>query len=276
MLLTSFNFKGKQVLQATVRDITERKKMEELRLENERLVQANQVKADFLAVMSHELRTPLNAVLGFSTLLKQKVAGELNEKQERYVDNILTGGKRQLTLIDMILDMTRLEAGKLDLIIEKINVPDAIKDVLNLVKQQAQEHKVTVKTELDLALENIYTDEQRFKLIMFNLLDNAVKFSKPEGGNVVISSKKEGDMAKFSVSDNGIGISEEHAGKLFVSFKQIDSGIARKYGGLGLGLAIAKQLVELHGGTITVESKSGEGSTFTFSIPIEAKKTHKK
>ncbi|MDD5615643.1 MAG: PAS domain S-box protein [Candidatus Methanoperedens sp.] len=268
VLLTAFKFKGKPVLQATVRDITERKKMEALRLENERLVQANQVKAEFLAVMSHELRTPMNAILGFSTLLKQKIVGGLNEKQEKYVDNIITGGKHQINLIDMILDMTKLEAGKLELTTKKIFVPDAIKDVLILVKQQAEEHKVIIKTEIDPALDNIYADEQRFKIILFNLLDNAVKFSKPEGGEVIISSKKEGNMAKFSVFDTGIGISEEKVGSIFRSFQQVDTGLSRKYGGVGLGLAITKQLIELHGGTITVESKLGIGSTFTFILPV--------
>lgn len=268
-----FNYHGKPAMYGVFQDITERKNVEQIRHENEQLISANRIKNDFLATMSHEFRTPLNAVLGFSELLKQKIAGGLNEKQERYVDNILKGGKLQLNLIDMLLDMTRLEAGKLELIIKKIYVPDAIKDVLILVKQRSEEHKVTLRTEIDPALENIFADEQRFKLIMFNLLDNAVKFIKPEGGNVVISSKKEGNMAKFSVSDNGIGISAENLGKLFLSFKQVDSGISRKYGGIGLGLAITKQLVELHGGTITVDSKFGEGSTFTFSIPLEAKKT---
>ncbi|VVB84727.1 Methyl sulfide methyltransferase-associated sensor [uncultured archaeon] len=259
-----------------IRDITEHKKAEELRLENERLVLANIAKSEFLDTMSHELRTPLNSVIGFAMLLKQKVAGNLNVKQEKYVDNILAGGMHQLNLVDMILDVTSLEAGKLELNIKKISVPDTIQQVLNLIMEQAAQLNVTVKNEIDPALDYIYADEKMFRHILFNLLDNAVKFSKPEGGIVTITCRKADNMARFSVSDTGIGIREEDMDKLFRTFQQVDTGSTRKYGGTGIGLAIAKQLVELHGGTITAESRVGEGSTFTFTLPVGQKQREKK
>ncbi len=254
------------------RDITELKHAEILRLENERLILANRAKSEFLAIMSHELRTPLNAVIGFSELMKAKKAGELNEKQERYTDNILTSGKHLLTMINEILDLTRVESGKIELAIEKIAMPDAINETLNLLKATAETRNVILKKEIDPQLDYIEADRQRFKQILFNLVSNAVKFSKPEGGIVTVTAKKEENMAKISVSDTGIGIKEEDLGKLFQPFLQLDMSFSRKYGGTGLGLAISKQLVELQGGKIRAESKYGVGSTFTFLLPLKAKK----
>lgn len=253
-------------------DITERKRAEEIHLENLRLEAADKAKSEFLANMSHELRTPLNAILGFSELMKQGVSGKLNEKEERFIDNIHSSGAFLLTLINDILDLSKVEAGKVELVIDKMSVPVTIKETLTLIKEKATKHNVTLKTECDPAVEFIEADKQRFKQILFNLLGNAVKFSKPEGGTVTITAKKEGDMAKFYVSDTGIGIKEENMVKLFHKFEQIEPDITRKYEGTGLGLAISKQLVELHGGNIWAESKYGEGSTFTFILPIKGKK----
>jgi PAS domain S-box-containing protein len=253
-------------------DVTDRKKAEEVRIENMRLVCATRTKSDFLANMSHELRTPLNAVIGFSQLLKDEKSGELNEKQERYVDNVLSGSKFLLDLINDILDLSKIEAGKIELVVENIHIEVVINETLRLIKEMAASHNVILKKELDPALEVIEADRLRFKQVMFNLLNNAIKFSKPEGGIVTIETKMDGDMATFSVSDNGIGIKEENIEKLFNEFEQLDTGITKKYGGSGLGLAISKKLVELHEGRIMVESKYGEGTTFTFSLPIKAKK----
>jgi len=266
------SFQGKLEMYGVFKDITERKKAEELRLENERLALASRAKSEFLSVMSHELRTPMNAVIGFSELLKGKAVGELNERQEHFIDNVLKSGKRQLSLIEKILDMTLIEANKLELTIEKMPVTETIEETLDLIKPSAASRNVLVKKELDPEPGFIMADRKRFKQILSNLLDNAVKFSKPEGGTVTVTSKKEGDMAKFSVSDTGIGIKEEDIGKLFKMFQQVDMGTSRKYGGTGIGLAITKQLVELHGGRIMVESKYGKGSTFTFALPLEAKR----
>ncbi len=266
------SYRGKIASMGTIKDITELKKAEELRLENERLVLANRAKSEFLSTMSHELRTPLNVVLGFSELLKQKTFGELNEKQKNFVDNIVTGGKNLLNVISDILDMTGIEAEKLELVTEKISVPEAIKEALAPIKEVAAKRNIVIRTDCDPALDFIEADKKRFNQILSNLLNNAVKFSKPEGGTVTITARKEGDMAKLSVSDTGIGIKEDDLGGLFIPFRQIESGMSRRYGGTGLGLAITKQLVELHGGTIKAESKFGEGSIFTFLLPIEAKK----
>jgi len=248
-------------------DITERKQAEEIRLENERLAYANQAKSEFLASMSHDLRTPLNAIIGFSELLKQKMPGELNEKQEHFVDNVLSSSKHLLALIGDILDIAKIEAGKMELAIEEISVPSVTDDVLTLIKEKAAKHKVILNKEFDPRLDVINADKTKFKQILFNLLDNAVKFSKEEGGTVTITTKKTDDMAEISVSDTGVGIKKEDMGKLFTKFQQLEIG--RKLGGTGLGLAITKQLVELHGGKIRVESRYGEGSTFTFLLPLK-------
>ncbi|HEX7575749.1 MAG TPA: PAS domain S-box protein, partial [Candidatus Methanoperedens sp.] len=257
---------------STDKDITERMKAEEEHLENKRLEAADKAKSEFLANMSHELRTPLNASIGFSELLKLGNAGELNEKQKHYADNILTSSQFLLSLINDILDLSKIEAGKIELFRDRMSVPETIKETLSLIKEKAMKHKVLLKTEFDPELEFIEADKQRFKQILFNLLSNAVKFSKEERGTVTITAKKEGDMAQISISDTGIGIKEENIGRLFHKFEQLEKGISKKYGGTGLGLDITKHLVELHKGKIWVKSRYGEGSTFTFLLPIEVKK----
>ncbi len=250
------------------RNITGIKRAEEIRLENIRLTLAGKAKSEFLANMSHELRTPLNSIIGFSELMVQKIPGELNEKQEHYVKNVIKSGKHLLGLINDILDLSSVEAGKIELVIERISVAETINETLNLIKEKASKHGITINKELDLQLEFIDADRQRVKQVLFNLLSNAVKFSKPEGGTVTIKIKKEDDLAAFTVSDTGIGIRDEDMDKLFKEFEQLDTGITRKYGGTGLGLAISKKLVELHGGKIKAESEYGKGSTFTFYLPI--------
>ena len=263
--------KGKRIAQGIFRDITERKYVDKLRFENERLVYANKAKNDFLSNMSHELRTPLNAVIGFSELLKMNTIGNLNEKQEGYVDNIRYGGKHLLNIISDILDLSKLDAGKMELVIENISVPETLNQTIVMVKETAKKNTVTLKKELAPELEFIEADKQRLIQIIFNLMSNAIKFNK-KGGTVTVTTQREGDMAKFSVSDTGIGIKEEDKCKLFTNFEQLDSGISKKYGGTGLGLAITKKLVELHGGNIWIDSEFGAGSTFNFTLPIKAKK----
>lgn len=261
---------------ATMEDITQIKRAEDIRFEKERLEFANRAKSEFLATMSHELRTPLNSIIGFSELLNEGMYGELNEKQAHYINNVLTSSKFLLDLINDILDLSKVEAGKIELVKEKISVPGTIGETLILIKEKASTHNVVINPVFDPQLDVIDADKQRFKQILFNLLSNAIKFSKKEGGTVTIATKKEGDMAKISVSDTGIGIREEDLGKLFHEFCQVSPDISNKYGGTGLGLAITRRLVELHGGSIEVESKYGEGSTFTFTLPLFSKEQEKK
>ncbi len=264
-----------------VRDITDRKRAEEMhleniRLENERLMYASRAKSEFLAIMSHELRTPLNSIIGFSELLKRRASLEPGGKHDKYVDNIILSGKHLLNLINDILDLTKIEVGKMDLLIEEVNVPQAIDETINLIKVTADRRNVVINREIAPQLNIIEADKKRFRQILFNLLSNAVKFSKEDGGIVTIKAIMVEDMAEFSVSDTGIGISEKDLEKTFMAFQQLDSGISRKFGGTGLGLTITKQFVEMHGGKIRAESKYGEGSTFTFSLPLKAKKKENK
>ncbi|MDO8725788.1 MAG: PAS domain S-box protein [Candidatus Methanoperedens sp.] len=255
-----------------IHDLTEHKKSEQVNIENQRLVYASQAKSDFLANMSHELRTPLNSILGFSELLMGKLPGELNEKQVHYLENVITSGKFLLNLINDILDLSKVEAGKMELVIEKLSVSQVLNETINLIKEKAMHHNIILKNDFDPDLDFIVADKKRFKQILFNLLSNSIKFSKKEGGTITIRSEKNCDMAKFSVSDTGIGIKKEQMGGLFHTFEQLDSGITKNYGGTGLGLAISKKLVELHGGKIYAQSEYGEGSTFTFTLPLKQKK----
>ncbi|MCG2738536.1 MAG: PAS domain S-box protein, partial [Candidatus Methanoperedenaceae archaeon] len=257
-------------LSCVIRDITERKRAEEIESENMRLAIVIKAKSELLPAISHDLGTPLNAMIGFSELLKQEIPGKLNDKQKMYLENILTSSKRMLDIVDDVHDLGRAETGKIGLETEKISVPDILDETIGLFKDNAAKRNVAFKKETDPELEFIETDRKRFRQVVLNLLSNAVKYSKPEGGTVTITAKKQGVLAKFAVIDNGIGIKEENLGKLFLPFEQLDLGIASKYGSTGLGLVITKKLIELQGGEISVKSKYGEGSTFTFTLPISA------
>ena len=248
-----------------------KRKIEKMCLENEALIQTNKTKSEFMMAMSHELRTPLNSIIGFSELLKKKNFGELNEIQEKYIDNILLSGKNLLMIINDILDLSTMESDKIDLSIEKMSIADVLNESIDIIKDIALQKKIPVITEIDPGSDVIEADRNRIKQVLFNILSNALKFSKPQG-SVTITVRKEGDMAQVSVSDTGIGIKEEDIGKLFKEFEQIDKGASRQYGGTGLGLVISKKLLELHGGRIWVKSKYGEGSTFSFSLPLNGKK----
>ncbi|MFZ3166327.1 MAG: CHASE4 domain-containing protein [Candidatus Methanoperedens sp.] len=250
-------------------DITLRKRAEELRLENERLEIASKTKSEFLASMSHELRTPLNAIIGFSEIMITGIGGNLNEAQKGYVKDIHNAGQHLLVIIDDILDLSKVEAGKMELVIEKFSVHELLEETITLIKNKAMKHNINIIRDIDSQLELIEGDKQKIKQVLFNLLSNAMKFIKEDGGTITMSVKKMDDTVMFSVSDTGIGIEKKNMDKLFKEFQQLNSGITRKYGGTGLGLAISKKLVELHGGKISVKSIYGEGSTFTFSIPIQ-------
>lgn len=242
---------------------------------------ASRAKSDFLANMSHELRTPLNAVIGFSEILEDRLFGALNERQLEYVKNIATSGKHLLSLINDILDLSKVEAGKLELELSSLSLADAIASSLNLLREKALKHNVTLS--MEIAPEGgfvIDADERKFKQILFNLLSNAVKFT-PEGGDVRVRARvvqkpgpgtgdgqESAPFAEISVADTGIGIKPEDMDKLFKPFSQIETDYTRNYKGTGLGLAITKRLVQLHGGSIGAESEFGKGSVFTFTLPI--------
>jgi signal transduction histidine kinase len=255
-----------------IEDITERKKIEELRLENERLISASKARSEFLTIMSHELRTPLTSIIGYSIILEGKTQGELNEKQRFFVDNILKSSKHLLDLINTFLELAKTESGKQKMFFEEIFVPDSINEIFKLIKENANDHNIILREKIDPEMVSIWADRRALKQILFNLLNNAIKFSKKEGGVITVSTERENDMVKISVADTGIGIKEEDLPRLFQKFEQLDSGISRKYEGTGLGLAITKELVQMHGGKIWVESKYGQGSNFIFVLPIEGNK----
>lgn len=230
---------------------------------------ANRAKSDFLANMSHELRTPLNSILGFSELLMSGITGDLTPEQKEQVGYISSSGKHLLNLIDDILDLSKVEAGKQELELSAVSIKDVLSSSIIMLREKAMKHNIKLSLEIgpDADIE-IEADERKLKQIVFNLLSNAVKFT-PDGGSVFVRAKRDGDFMKFSVLDTGIGIKQEEMAILFQPFHQLESAYTKKYEGTGLGLALTKRLVELHGGRIWAESEFGKGSVFTFVIPIK-------
>jgi len=227
---------------------------------------ANRHKSEFLANMSHELRTPLNAIIGFSEVLQEKLFGELNEKQAEYTDDILTSGRHLLSLINEILDLSKVEAGRMELEPSTFDLPLAIENARIFVRERATKHGINLDVNIDERLGDYVGDERKIKQILLNLLSNAVKFT-PEGGRISITANKTDNGAEISVSDTGIGIAPEDRAKIFEEFRQVGGDYAHKTEGTGLGLTLAKKFVELHGGKIWVESEVGKGSTFSFTLP---------
>jgi signal transduction histidine kinase len=227
---------------------------------------ANRHKSEFLANMSHELRTPLNAIIGFSEVLQERLFGELNEKQAEYTDDILSSGRHLLSLINEILDLSKVEAGRMELEVTTFDLPLAIDNARTFVRERATKHGINLEVSVDERLGDYVGDERKIKQILLNLLSNAVKFT-PEGGRIGINARKADSSVEISVSDTGIGISPEDQAKIFEEFRQVGTDYAHKTEGTGLGLTLAKKFVELHGGKIWVESELGKGSTFTFTLP---------
>jgi len=228
---------------------------------------ANRNKSEFLANMSHELRTPLNAIMGFSEALDERYFGELNEKQTEYVKDIHSSGKHLLSLINDILDLSKIEAGRMELEIAEFDLPAALADASALVRERAHRLGISLELEVDPALGTVRADERKFKQIMLNLLSNAVKFT-PEGGAVCVRSRLNGAMVEVGVSDTGSGIAPQDQSAVFEEFRQVGSDSGRKAEGTGLGLPLAKRFIELHGGAIRLESALGKGSTFSFTLPV--------
>jgi signal transduction histidine kinase len=239
----------------------------ELQLANDEIRTASQMKSQFLAHMSHELRTPLNAVIGFSEILEDETFGPLNEKQDRYVANILTSSRHLLNLINDILDLAKVESGKMDLNLDQFLIGDCLAQVSDVVLPLARDKEIEVQSHIEEDLGPVDADEGRFRQVLYNLLSNAIKFT-PDGGRVDVRAYRNQEGAiEVVVSDTGIGIKDEHQEMIFSEFRQVDESYARRYEGTGLGLALTRRLVELHGGHISVESVEGQGSTFTFTIP---------
>jgi GAF domain-containing protein len=231
---------------------------------------ANRHKSEFLANMSHELRTPLNAIIGFSEVLQERLFGELNEKQAEYTDDILSSGRHLLSLINDILDLSKVEAGRMELELAKFDLPTAIENALILVRERASRHGIRLHHRVDDRLGEFQGDERKIKQILLNLLSNAVKFT-PEGGRVDVAAVMADGAVQISVTDTGIGIAKEDHETIFEEFRQVGTNYAQKREGTGLGLTLTKKFVEMHGGKIWVESEVGKGSKFAFTLPTSVR-----
>jgi PAS domain S-box-containing protein len=249
-------------------DITEKKIAEKLLHEKQIAEVANRTKSEFLAKISHELRTPLNSIIGFSDLLYEQAYGELNKRQLRSVENISNSGKHLLSLINDILDLSKIEAGKMELDYKNFDLNAKLNMIRNILSPIADKKRIKIEIiNMDETLTNICADEDKFVQIMYNLVDNAIKFSC-ENSVVRIGARKKGDLIEITVKDAGIGIKVEDQHRIFKPFSQIDSFSSKKSLGTGLGLSLVKQIVHLHGGYVWFKSYPGEGSTFAFVIPI--------
>ncbi|WP_340820086.1 ATP-binding protein [Methanolobus sp. WCC4] len=262
----------KGTVQLIIRDITEKRIYEDALLHAKvEADAANHAKSQFLANMSHELRTPLNSIIGFSDMLLLQSFGVINEKQERYLGNISNSGKHLLTLINDILDLSKIEAGMMDLNAEEVSVTDLVDEVVGTVSSLASRKDLSLTSNIDTELTLIEVDRNKIKQVLLNLLGNAIKFT-PEKGSITVEAGKHGKNVIFAVKDTGIGISKTDQAYLFSEFTQVDSDHNRKYEGTGLGLALVKKFVEMHQGHVWVASEPGKGSIFYFEIPVKGNK----
>lgn len=228
---------------------------------------ANKHKSDFLANMSHELRTPLNAIIGFSEALHERMFGDLNDKQAEYVQDIHSSGRHLLALINDILDLSKVEAGRMELDLAAFHVPTTLENAITLVKERAQRHGIRLALEVAPEVGMFTADERKLKQILVNLLSNAVKFT-PEGGMITMTAARDETGLRIAVADTGVGIAPQDLEAIFEEFRQVGNDYTRKAEGTGLGLALTRRFVELHGGTIRVASAPGAGSTFTVDLPV--------
>jgi two-component system CheB/CheR fusion protein len=270
----------KRIILLAIEDITERREIEtglekaheELKDLAVELKRAARVKSEFLANMSHELRTPLNSINGFSEVLFDETFGPLNEKQKQYVNNVLTSGKHLLLLINQILDMAKVEAGKMKLTLSSLSMKSLLNDISLLVADMVAKKRIVMELEIAENMPNIEADDLKVKEIIYNLLSNAVKFT-PEGGKIGMRAKQLGSEIEVVVWDTGVGIAAENMGKIFEGFFRVDTPYSRVTEGTGLGLPLSKKLVELHGGKFSVESKGlNQGTSVRFTLPIISSK----
>ena len=252
----------------TFTDITEIKEAEKALIEEKKIAEeGNRAKSEFFAGISHELRTPLNSIIGFSELMLTRENGDLTPKQERFILNILNSGKNLLELINDILDLSKMESGKMPIYYENFSVAYEVNETKLSVYPLALKKNITIETRVDPGIGNVWADHGKFKQILLNLLSNAIKFT-PSGGAVTVTGWIKDDELIVAVQDNGIGIAESEQQKLFKSFVQLRSHGERLEGGTGLGLALVKEFVQMQGGRVWVESEVGKGSTFTFTLPL--------
>jgi signal transduction histidine kinase len=244
-------------LEASNREIAEKSRQIEV---------ASQHKSEFLANMSHELRTPLNAIIGFSEVLTDRMFGELNEKQEEYLKDIYASGTHLLSLINDILNLSKIEAGRMELEVSDFDLPQAIDNALILVRERAGRRNLTLHKSVDAGVGQLRADERKIRQVVLNLLSNAIKFT-PEGGRIEVGAELKDGFVEVSVSDTGVGIAPEDQEKVFEEFRQVGTA-DKKAEGTGLGLTLCRKFIELHGGRIWVKSQLGVGSTFTFTVPV--------
>jgi signal transduction histidine kinase len=238
----------------------------EIEAKSHELEAASRHKSEFLANMSHELRTPLNAIIGFSEVLAERMFGALNEKQEEYLKDIHASGQHLLSLINDILDLSKIEAGRMELELTDFDLPTAIDNALTLVRERAGRRSIALHTAVDPQLGQVRADERKVRQVVLNLLSNAIKFT-PEGGRIEVQAALGEGSVEVSVSDTGVGIAPEDQEAVFEEFRQVGTS-SRRVEGTGLGLTLCRKFVELHGGKIRVKSEVGAGSTFTFTLPL--------
>ncbi len=255
------------MVMSAIRDITASKRLEQ------KLREANRLKSEFLATMSHELRTPLNAVIGFSEFLADEKPGPLNEKQKEYLSDVLSSARHLLGLINDVLDLSKVEAGKMEFFPETVFLPEAIEELCAALSPLAQQKRIDMKIRLADELQTATLDRQKFNQVLYNLLSNAIKFTYEDGCIEISGRVLPEERFEISIRDNGIGISASDIPRLFREFEQLDSGAARQYAGTGLGLALTRKLVEAQSGAIRVSSEPGRGSEFSVEMPLHQERT---